>query len=539
MRKVSYTVAVKRNHLNSDTKRPALALNRRDRLYITNLSRMNYPSPIILTTLATLSTSVIAEGKAPLWVVIGSENLQRAAAPLIELRREEGFEIVLTKPPVRDALTQLDKNPAYLLLLGDDLLVENPPEDLLGAERHTLYRWQATQPETFVSDAIFGDLDDDQIPDIPVGRLPGRTPEAISRLARKIVAYEKLPITMESLHIPVWAGNPAYGGAFQSNMASNLLRQTLDQEAPAWADLSLIMGNETDPLSAIPNKHADLFHDFLARGGGLFTGMMGHGGTDAFYSMPVANKWIAYHTSDTRTITGEKPASPAIIFACDCGNFAHPQTSLAEALLATPAGPAAVIAATTQSHPLPNYYSSVCWLQGLDEGSDRLGDQWVATQRRGYNMHNVLVELMLAEAEGQLEGKLNTPRIRKDHLLLYALLGDPATRLKRPQPLKTTFTRDGDDWVWTVTNPPKQASRLIVGHRTPPPPLKPKPSDLTEPETMELYEKTNAEMHFSTLDEHSPVTEWTGRVRHQRGTVRLVVQTDRSIFVSAHELKDS
>ena len=163
----------------------------------------------------------------------------------------------------------------------------------------------------------------------------------------------------------------------------------------------------------------------------------------------------------------------------------------------------------------------------------------MATQRRGYNMHNVLVELMLAEAEGQLEGKLNTPRIRKDHLLLYALLGDPATRLKRPQPLKTTFTRDGDDWVWTVTNPPKQASRLIVGHRTPPPPLKPKPSDLTEPETMELYEKTNAEMHFSTLDEHSPVTEWTGRVRHQRGTVRLVVQTDRSIFVSAHELKDS
>ena len=299
------------------------------------------------------------------------------------------------------------------------------------------------------------------------------------------------------------------------------------------------MGNEPDPLSAVPSKHADLFHDILARGGGLFTGLMGHGGTDAFYSMPLENRWIAYHTSHTRAITGQQPSSPAIIFACDCGNFADSQTSLAEALLATTAGPAAVIAATTQSHPLPNYYSSVCWLQGLDEGSDRLGNRWVATQRRGYEMHNALVELMLAEIEGKLEGKLNTPRIRKDHLLLYALLGDPATRLKRPRPLATTFTRDGDDWVWTVTKPPQHANRLLVGHRTPPPPLKPKPRDLTEKETMALYEKTNAEMHFTTLEETSPISRWTGRVPHQRGTLRLVVQTDRAIFVSAHEMKDS
>ena len=154
-------------------------------------------------------------------------------------------------------------------------------------------------------------------------------------------------------------------------------------------------------------------------------------------------------------------------------------------------------------------------------------------------MHNALIELMLAEVEGKLEGKLNTPRIRKDHLLLYALLGDPATRLKRPHPLRTTFIRDGDDWIWTVTDPPKDAKRLQIGHRIPPAPLQPKPRGLTERETMELYEKTNTAMHFKTIQEASPVSMWTGRVPHQRGTVRLVVQTDGAVFVAAHEMKNS
>ena len=168
----------------------------------------HYASIIFLATVAALSTRALAEVK-PLWVAVGHENLQRAAQPLIELRRREGFDIVLTKPPVKDALATLKEKPDYLLLLGDDLLTDDPPANLLVGERHALYRWQATQPETFVSDAIFGDLDHDGIPDIPVGRLPGRTPDAIARLAHKIVAYEQLPITMESLHLPVWAGNPA------------------------------------------------------------------------------------------------------------------------------------------------------------------------------------------------------------------------------------------------------------------------------------------------------------------------------------------
>ena len=93
-----------------------------------------YPyAPIIfLTALAALSTKGRAE-ESPLWVVVGHEKLQRAAAPLIELRRREGFRVALTKPPVRAALSTLERPPDYLLLLGDDLLAPDPPADLLAS----------------------------------------------------------------------------------------------------------------------------------------------------------------------------------------------------------------------------------------------------------------------------------------------------------------------------------------------------------------------------------------------------------------------
>ena len=492
----------------------------------------------LLGLLAILSIRV--DGKdQPIWLAIGDEKLQDAAAPLFEYRRSEGFDVQVSAPPVKSALAELGNRPDYIVLLGDDLFPDQSGAgSFVKGVRRTLYRWQATQPEGFVSDSILGDLDGDEVPDIPIGRLPGRTPEAVAALARKIVRYEKRPVTLDTLRLPVWAGNPAYGDHFQANMASNLLRQTLHMQAPLWVDLDLVMGNATDPLSAVPEKHADLFHESLAKGGGLFTGLMGHGGSDAFYSMPVGRKWISYRTTQTVGVAGEDPSSPAIIFACDCGNFAHPAESLSESLLKVPGGPVAVIAATTQSHPLPNYYSSICWLQELERHpSDRLGDLWVASQRAGYKKKDALVEMVLANIEGKLEAKLDTPRIRKDHLLLYALLGDPATRLKRPRPLEVTFEREGDQWRWTIPQPPKGASTLHVAHRVPPPLLKPKADDLSGAAAMALYREASSALRFQELDVVRNPKSWAGLVEHRRGTLRLIVEAEE-LYVGTLEMKN-
>lgn len=476
----------------------------------------------------------------PLWLMIGDASMRDAARPLAEYRQSEGFEIIGLAPPSGEALDALPRSPDFIVLLGDDLLSEPPEHAVLRGERHELYRWRASQPDRYVSDAVLGDRDGDGVPEVPVGRLPGRDPMAIAALSAKIVAFEKQPMSREALHLPVWAGNPAYGSHFHANMASNLLRQTLHGDAPLWADLTLLIGNATDPLSAHPDAQHEWFHDMLEKGGGLFTGLMGHGGTDAFYSMPHEGRWIRYHASQTAQLQGRAPSAPALIFACDCGNFAHPQLSLAESLILAPNGPVAVIAATTQSHPLPNYYSSVCWLRGLTKGSPRLGERWMRAQQCGYEMRNPLVELFLKDIEGKLEAKLDTAQIRRDHLRLYALLGDPATHLKRPQLLEVQLEREGDQWNWSIPHPPSDAQRLEIGHREPPPPLVPKDTALSREEALESFHEANALLRYRPLASHpSPKAEaWSGRLPHRRGSLRWVVETPGALYVAAHPLVD-
>ena len=464
----------------------------------------------------------------PTWLVIGKPDFVAALKPLVEHRKSQGFRVETADGPIKEGLAKFKNSPPdYILLLGDATV-------LPGAKR-SLYRWQATQSESYVSDTAFGDFDQDDIPEVPIGRLPVNNLTEVVKAARKIVAYETAPHTVNDLSLPVWAGDPNYGGMFQAAMASNLLRSTLAEHAPKWAELWLMMGNPSDPLSAWPPAHPDLFNKRLIQGG-VMAGMMGHGNASGFYSMPHQKRWITYETRHTADLTiATSPAAPTVIFACDCGNFAWPETSLSEALFHSPGGPVAVMAATTQSHPLPNYYSSVSLLQELALAENRtIGDLWTATQRRGYTMRNPLVEGFLANIEGKLEAKLDTPRIRKDHLLLYALLGDPATRLRLPKKLPVEWTLDGARWNWKVDRP-KGAKELEITHRLSVPPLPLKQSG-TQEEAIQQFEQANADLKFKKESTFSKNQAWEGTLAHP-GVYRFLVQTRDSIWVSTKEIR--
>ena len=123
-------------------------------------------------------------------------------------------------------------------------------------------------------------------------------------------------------------------------------------------------------------------------------------------------------------------------------------------------------------------------------------------------------------------------------MLLYALLGDPATRLKQPLSLKATFEREGDQWRWTVTDPPQGADHLQIAHRTPPPLLEPKAEDLSDQAAMALYRKASSALQFQELVKVNSPTSWTGLTQHRRGTLRLAVQAAGRLRVATKELKE-
>ena len=131
-----------------------------------------------------------------------------------------------------------------------------------------------------------------------------------------------------------------------------------------------------------------------------------------------------------------------------------------------PGGPVATIGATTESHPLMNYFSGACLLTSLGGKENRLGPIGSAPNARGQlRARDFLMEMMLIDAEGSLEKPINLQKLRRDQVLTYSLLGDPATRLRLPQPLQVSVEHIGRSWRWRVAKPP-QATHLEVGYRS-------------------------------------------------------------------------
>jgi len=224
-----------------------------------------------------------------LYLIVTRERFTQAAQPLIEKRRAEGFEVVVSLKGPSEAIAALPRRPDLLLLIGDD----QPGRERRGwhvpAKRVDRYRWRAGRRRSFASDTAWGDLDGDRTPDIPVGRLPVRTAEQLRRIVGKILEYERQPPSLDDLRLPIGTGDPepdaARDGALWAalgHMATEVLLQAVNTDAPRWAQMWLLSANTRHPLRGWPPDQPALFSEQLRRGGS-FAVLCGHGSIDAFY----------------------------------------------------------------------------------------------------------------------------------------------------------------------------------------------------------------------------------------------------------------
>lgn len=408
---------------------------------------------LLLVVLLAAASSLPADGPAgapasqpgrPLYLIIAPKLFHPAAGPLIAHRRADGFDVRLAEPPARKALAGLDRRPACILLIGDDLHPAPPsrPAWQNPAPRANFYRWSARQKPTFAADAKLGDLNHDGVPNVPVGRFPARTPAELSAMIDKLIAFEARPLHLADGRVLLWAGSANYSPTLDA-MATGLAVGLLEQVAPPWLGGFLIAGDANSPWAGHP---PDQPATFLAeyRRGALLAALVGHASETQFYSMAYRGQPITLGREDvTAALARGKPGPPMILLTCLAGRFDGPETSLAEAFLAAPAGPVAVVAATTESHPLPNLYSAQAMLPLLDGQTVRLGSLWLTAQQRMHKTHNLILVAALRAAEGKLQrtGPLDVARLQSDQLLLYALLGDPATKLKFPATIPADLPR--------------------------------------------------------------------------------------------------
>lgn len=384
--------------------------------------------PLVASLLLLAASAAGAE--EPLWVAVGAKDLLDAVKPLAEHRAKEGMETLLV-----ESADRLPRAPSYLLYLGTE-----------PARRCEYYRWRPMQPDTFASDAR---------EEFPVGRIPARSPADVATVVVKTLAWERRRVSPEQLRLLAWAGAPGYN-ALVDSFATSMLTKTVRDNAPAWAGHWLISADPRQALCGPPEEQPALFAAELRRGA-ILGAFVAHASAQAVHSM--GDVWFGVREARALLAEGE-PTAPLLFLACNCGEFGGKERSLTEELLFLPGGPAATVGATTESHPLPNFYTGRALLRALAEGPGRLGDLWLDAQRRAREERDPALEAMLRDVEGKLEAQIDVGKLRRDQFLLYVLLGDPALRLGLPGRLEAS----AEGGRWRVARLPG-ARRLHVGRR--------------------------------------------------------------------------
>jgi hypothetical protein len=474
----------------------------------------------------------------PLWLVVGNPELTGALEPLAERRRAEGFEVVVSADAPAKAIASAARRPAFVLLVGDDEEGCSTEPWCIPAPRRESYRWQAAQTRRFAADPLFGDLDGDLAPDVPVGRIPARTADEVAGLARRIVEYEGRAPAVSDLRLIGWGGSFDYGGVLD-RLVSRMALALLTKEAPPWSGLRLTVGDPTHVLCGDPPAQPLVFSAALRRGGYLVL-MMGHAWYDGFFALEDAagvETW--FRGSDAEALLSRgPPAPPAIVISCLAGDFTRSERVFAEEFLDAPGGPVAVVAATAESHPLTNYYSGLALLRELGRAHGRLGELWLAAQRAARDLYDPLVEWQLKDAEGSLEEDIDVGQLRRDQLLIYALLGDPATRLRLPGSLAAQVERTEGGWRWRVERP-EGASRLEVGWRA----ARPLAAASTEGRSrnprraFQRYEAANEALEFEAVGSFAADDAWEGAF-DRPGDLRFVAEGPAGLRATTARLQD-
>jgi subtilisin-like proprotein convertase family protein len=280
----------------------------------------------------------------------------------------------------------------YVLFVGADT---TDPYDHLGhgsvAFVPTAYV-QAVPDVAFApSDEVLVDGDGDGVGDVPVGRLPVRTPSELLAVVAKLEAWEDRVAVMESRDAVLVAG------ASDSGRQLSEINQTYAANLAGW-NVAL---SQVDDLGAATVRQETLAA--LSAGTPLVS-FIGHSAISVWELTPVL------HWQDVASLTNAGRPSLVVQWGCWTSYYVEPATEcVSGSLLRTPeVGAAGTIGSTTLTSEASHQRLGELFFEQVGAGAQTVGDALHAAKRA---LH--------AEGTG------------KDALLGMILLGDPAMSLPR------------------------------------------------------------------------------------------------------------
>ena len=309
---------------------------------------------------------------------------------------------------LRRAYEQWAFKPRYALLVGDGTL---DYRNLRGYGENLVPPLLLPTPYgLFASDSRMGDVFDDGVPRVAIGRLPIRDAAELEPLLAKVTAYERGPVGLP-LRALLVADRPDAAGDFVRSTADLVPLLAPRYRSELLRPLPYPVPGDPPPLDVTVVQSA--LQTSLNQGLDLLN-YVGHGAVDRLGTAPAS--YLKVNQGDPATFEPallDAPRVPLFLaMTCVVGQYASPgYDGLAEALVRHPH--AGVIASLAPS--------------GLSQHADAIEFNQRFAAILGQSSHGRLGDVLLQSfAQYQRTGARLTP------LWIYSLLGDPALTVHRP-----------------------------------------------------------------------------------------------------------
>lgn len=287
------------------------------------------------------------------------------------------------------------------------------------------------------TDNDFADLDDDDIPDLAVGRIPADSSVQLADYLQRVMDYENTAVVSDCCrNVHVVAGVGGFG-ALADLAIESTTRSFLASRFPPWINLSMTQASLDSHFCPDP-LHFDEACLSRLNSGGMFWIYIGHGHIKTLDYMLVNETYLPIlntHHLPAVDIQGQAPV--AAFLACYTGAFDAVEDSLAESLTMLPRGPIASIAASRVSGP----YGMAILADGLLEENFERQTATLGEQLRNAKRQSLLMDDKSDQLSNQLRlinsiASAMTPENydllaeRREHVWQMNLLGDPVLHLR-------------------------------------------------------------------------------------------------------------
>lgn len=310
--------------------------------------------------------------------------------------------------------------PLYLLLLGDSQATW--PGDGSGVPSGS---WlDATTGAPVVSDNVFADVDDDDVPDLAVGRITADSDDDVDLVRGKVTAYEAShELGVWDRRLSIFASTSGMGDLVDAAIEG--LVYDITEAIPYAYDVTMTYARQSSPYVYIPEQFSDQVYRRINEGA-LLVAYVGHGSRDGFASLDWNGKSYPILDTDKLDRLAVTHRSPVLVFvACATGAFAGGE-SVSERILALPQAPTAILSSTQDSHPYANamFIHEVSQVFTVDRAAT-VGDAFLLAKQRlpqGADATRLRIEAVAA----LLVNASAKEALKRSHLHMYTLFGDPA-----------------------------------------------------------------------------------------------------------------